>query len=160
VNNPMRTFLIALLMTLATQAGAEVMTYKDLKNLKHIEVIIQDSAKNACWTNLTESRKYAEEKLRVAGATLFRPGRDKLVLGEYYGLIIEVRSRRSKSFNTCYGSMRIAISTPFSLNGKIHEATGFAYSSIFSGFSENVNKGVIESIQEFFEQSKNGFALE
>jgi hypothetical protein len=156
----MRTILIALLMTLATQVGAEFMTYKDLKNLKHIEVIIQDSAKNACWTNLTESRKYAEEKLRVAGATLFRPDRDERVQGEYYGLVLEVRSRRSKTFNTCYGSMKIAISTPFSLNGRMHEATGFAYSTIFSGFSNNVNKGVIESIQEFFAQSKNGFSLE
>ena len=153
----MRTFLIALLMTLATQAGADFMTYKDLKNLKLIEVIIADRAKNACWTNLTESRKHAEEKLRVAGATLFRPDRDKRSEDGYYFLLLKVRSRRSETFNTCYGSIKIDISTLFTINGRLHIATGFEYSTIFSGFSSNVNKGVIESIQEFFEQSKNGF---
>ena len=155
----MRTILIALLMTLATQVGAEYMTYKDLKNLKHIEVIIQDSAKNACWTNLTESRKYAEEKLRVAGATLFRPDRDEKIQGDYCALVLEVRSKRNSGSNSCYGSIKVAVATPFYINGTWHEATGFAYSSIFSGFSDNVNTGVIESIQKFFEQSKNGFSV-
>ena len=41
----MRIILIALLMNLATQVGAEYMTDKDLKNIKHTEVIIHDKAK-------------------------------------------------------------------------------------------------------------------
>jgi hypothetical protein len=67
----MRFIFIAIIMTFATQASADFFTYADIKNLKHIEVILDDKAKNACWTNFTESRQHAEEKLRGAGATLF-----------------------------------------------------------------------------------------
>ena len=67
----MRAILLAFLMVFSTQASAEFMTYHDLKNLKYVDVILMDKAKNACWTNLTETRQYAVEKLRSANATLF-----------------------------------------------------------------------------------------
>ena len=68
----MRTFLIALLMTLVTQATAqyfffdENQTAESVKSLE-VNVVLSDHATGACWTNLKEVREYAEEKLRGRG---------------------------------------------------------------------------------------------
>ena len=150
----MRFIFIAIFMTFATQASADVFTYADIKNLKHIEVILDDKAKNACWTNLTESRQYAEEKLRGAGATLFSPDTDEKYYGEYYAFIIDVASRRSKTMALCYGSIVIKIATPVSISGNDHDATAQSYQAIFTG-KQNVNVAVIESIQTFLEKLKD-----
>jgi hypothetical protein len=150
----MRFIFIAIFMTFATQASADVFTYADIKNLKHIEVVLSDRAKNACWTNLSESRQYAEEKLRGAGATLFSPDTDEKYYGEYYAFIIDVASRRSKTMALCYGSIVIKIATPVSISGNDHDATAQSYQAIFTG-KQNVNVAVIESIQTFLEKLKD-----
>ena len=36
----------------------------ELQNIK-VKVYLQDNASGGCWTNLKETREYAEEKLRV-----------------------------------------------------------------------------------------------
>ena len=150
----MRFIFIAIFMTFATQASADVFTYADIKNLKHIEVVLSDRAKNACWTNLSESRQYAEEKLRGAGATLFSTDTDEKYYGEYYAFIIDVASRRSKTMALCYGSIVIKIATPVSISGNDHDATAQSYQAIFTG-KQNVNVAVIESIQTFLEKLKD-----
>ena len=150
----MRFIFIAIFMTFATQASADVFTYADIKDLKHIEVVLSDRAKNACWTNLSESRQYAEEKLRGAGATLFSPDTDEKYYGEYYAFIIDVASRRSKTMALCYGSIVIKIATPVSISGNDHDATAQSYQAIFTG-KQNVNVAVIESIQTFLEKLKD-----
>ena len=150
----MRFIFIAIIMTFATQASADFFTYADIKNLKHIEVILDDKAKNACWTNLTESRQYAEEKLRGAGATLFSPDTDEKYMGEYHAFIIQVQSKRSKSMPLCFGSVTVRIGTPVSVNGKNYDAMAQGYHSIFMG-KQNINNGVIESIQTFLEELKD-----
>ena len=66
----MRALLLLLFTVFATQASANMMTIDDLKNLKYIEVVIDDKAKNGCWTNLRESREYAEEQLKIRGYTI------------------------------------------------------------------------------------------
>ena len=150
----MRFIFIAIFMTFATQASADVFTYADIKNLKHIEVVLSDRAKNACWTNLSESRQYAEEKLRGAGATLFSPDTDEKYYGEYYAFLIDVASRRGKAMPLCYGSIVIKIGTPVSISGKNHDAIAQGYQAIFTG-KQNVNVEVIEAIQTFLEQLKD-----
>ena len=150
----MRFIFIAIFMTFATQASADFFTYADIKNIKHIEVILDDKAKNACWTNLTESRQYAEEKLRGAGATLFSPDTDEKYMGEYHAFIIQVQSKRSKSMPLCFGSVTVRIGTPVSVNGKNYDAMAQGYHSIFMG-KQNINNGVIESIQTFLEKLKD-----
>ena len=150
----MRFIFIAIFMTFAAQASADVFTYADIKDLKHIEVVLSDRAKNACWTNLSESRQYAEEKLRGAGATLFSPDTDEKYYGEYYAFIIDVASRRSKTMALCYGSIVIKIATPVSISGNDHDATAQSYQAIFTG-KQNVNVAVIESIQTFLEKLKD-----
>ena len=150
----MRFIFIAIFMTFAAQASADVFTYADIKNLKHIEVVLSDRAKNACWTNLSESRQYAEEKLRGAGATLFSPDTDEVYYGEYYAFVIDVASRRSKAMALCYGSVMLKIVTPVSISGNDYDAMAQGYQAIFTG-KQNVNVDVIEAIQTFLEQLKD-----
>ena len=152
----MRAILLAFLMVFSTQASAEFMTYHDLKNLKYVDVILMDKAKNACWTNLTETRQYAEEKLRSVNAKLFSSDSYEKVPAEYYALVVKVMSRRSEVLQLCYGSIYIYIATPFNLNSFWHEAQAVGYEAIFMG-KQNINSGVIESVQAFFDQSKSGY---
>ena len=139
------TIPVAFLMTISTQASADEMTYSDLKNLK-VNVFLYDDAKDACWTNLTESREYAEEKLRSAGATVV-----PLSSVPDYLMIVKVTSRRNKAVKLCYGSISIDLDTPITLNGRDHAATAITYEAIFMGM-QNINTGIIESTQAFFDQ--------
>ena len=142
------TILVAFLVTISTQASTQEMTYSDLKNLK-VNVLLHDSAKDACWTNLTESREYAEEKLRSAGATVVLP-----TSVPDYVLRLNVMSRRNKAFKLCYGSIRVELLTPTMVNGRNHEALAIYNHAIFMG-RQNVNTDVVESIQNLFDYVKN-----
>lgn len=144
----MRTLLLLLFTVFATQASANMMTIDDLKNLKYIEVVIDDKAKNGCWTNLRESREYAEEKLRSVGATLYN-GQEKFH-GEYYVLVLQVRSRRNKNLPICYGSIRVQLVTGTVINGFVHTSMPtIGYESVFMGL-DNANNAMIQAIQELF----------
>ena len=144
----MHFVFLAILLTFSTQTSADEMTYRDLKNLK-VNVLLADSAKGACWTNLTESREYAEEKLRSAGATVVLPPSVP-----DYVLRLNVMSRRNKAFKLCYGSIRVELLTPTMVNGRNHEALAIYNYAIFMG-RQNVNTDVVESIQTFFDYVKN-----
>ena len=144
----MHFVFLAILLTFSTQTSADEMTYSDLKNLK-VNVLLADSAKGACWTNLTESREYAEEKLRSAGATVVLPPSVP-----DYVLRLNVMSRRNKALPLCYGSIRVELLTPTMVNGRNHEALAIYSYAIFMG-RQNVNTDVIERIQSFFDYVKN-----
>ena len=144
----MHFLFLAILLTFSTQTSADEMTYSDLKNLK-VNVLLADSAKGACWTNLTESREYAEEKLRSAGATVVLPPS----VPDYI-LRLNVMSRRNEAFKLCYGSIRVELLTPTMVNGRNHEALAIYSYAIFMG-RQNVNTDVVESIQTFFDYVKD-----
>ncbi len=144
----MHFVFLAILLTFSTQTSADEMTYSDLKNLK-VNVLLADSAKGACWTNLTESREYAEEKLRSAGATVVLPPSVP-----DYVLRLRVMSRRNEAFKLCYGSIRVELLTPTMVNGRNHEALAIYSYAIFMG-RQNVNTDVVESIQTFFDYVKD-----
>lgn len=64
-------FAAIFLMFTASGVAAEWPTLDYLKDIKHIEVVLDDNAVGACWTNLRESREYAEEKIRMSGGNLY-----------------------------------------------------------------------------------------
>ena len=138
----MHFVFLAILLTFSTQTSADEMTYSDLRNLK-VNVLLADSAKGACWTNLTESREYAEEKLRSAGATVVLPPSVP-----DYVLRLNVISRRNKALPLCYGSIRVELLTPTMVNGRNHEALAIYSYAIFMG-RQNVNTDVVESYPDF-----------
>ncbi|MDG2295944.1 MAG: hypothetical protein P8L41_09720 [Paracoccaceae bacterium] len=128
-----------------------MMAIDDLKNLKYIEVLIDDKAKDGCWTNLRESREYAEEKLRSVGATLYN-GQEK-IYGEHYILSLQVRSHRNKKLPICYGSIEIQLMTVSMINGFSHSSLPpVGYNNVFMGL-DNANNVMIQAIQDLFNWS-------
>lgn len=103
----MRSILIALLMTLATQAGALVFDENFNFKSKRLYVMLQDHAIEGCWTNLREAREYAEEKLRMKGAIIQNDGWDS----DTFLLEITVISFRNPNADSqCIGMIRVNIS--------------------------------------------------
>ena len=70
-----------------------------------------------------------------------------------YLLRLKVMSRRNKALKLCYGSIRVELLTPTMVNRRDHVAYAMEYDAIFMG-QQNVNTGVIESIQAFFDLYK------
>jgi hypothetical protein len=145
----MRSILIALLMTFATQAGAWI--YDDnfaLRNTMQMAVSIRDSARGGCWTNLRESREYAEEKLRISGAkvrdkTEFEPN---ALLGSYYfEIYVHARRENKDGSGGCQGTIIISIYGNALLNGQNHVAAIFENSFITSQ-AVNLNNDILEAI--------------
>lgn len=54
---------------------------------------------------------------------------------------------------SCFGSIRVELLTPTMVNHRDHVAYAMEYDAIFMG-QQNVNTGVIESIQAFFDLYK------
>lgn len=101
----MRTLLIALMMTLATQAGAEVMDKSFNINGKKFFVSLVDNANGGCWTNLKEVREYSEEKLRMLRAVV-NSGWEE----DGFVLWIFVNSERIAEYNSsCYGYAEVRV---------------------------------------------------
>lgn len=142
----MKKLFAAIAILLATSTGAFAIDKDVLKSIKYVEVILADGATNACWTNLRESREYAEEKLRGLGATLYN-GEEKY-WGEYYTLVIDVQSKRMDVIETCFGAISIYLQTGAKINNTFHRAVLKTVVSSFTN-SQNANNIVIEDIQSF-----------
>jgi hypothetical protein len=153
----MRTILLVLLMTHTTQAGAGVLDVNFvLKNTNQMAVSIRDDATGGCWTNLRESREYAEEKLRISGAKVrnkadFTP----LVLEGSYYLEIFVHAQRAYKDGSggCQGAIAVSIYGGAFLNKQYHAAIIFEDNFITSQ-NGKVNDDVIEAIGISFTKLK------
>jgi len=141
----MKNLFAAIAVLFATSTGAFALDQEFIKNIKHVEVILDDDATNACWTNLKESREYAEEKLRGLGATLY-DNEDKYY-GQYYALIINVQSQRL-DIGLCFGAISISFETGTEINNTFHRGVLRSVVSSFTG-SQNANNMVIDNIQSF-----------
>ena len=130
----------------ASAVSAELPTLEYLKDIKHIEVILTDDATEACWTNLRETREYAEEKIRMAGGNLYQAG--PKVWPNYYALVVKVRSSRQAN-GLCYGYVHVFLTTGTVINGKSHNAIALEGNKYFAN-GANANNAVITMVQEFF----------
>ena len=128
--------------------AAENFTTSEFNKLGSINVVLNDNASDACWTNLTESREYAEEKVLMAGSKP-QPKLEDRFWGHDYILSIKVNSSRNKALGLCYGDIEIALFTVAEYNGFLHEASLLQYNGPFMG-KNNVNRDVINAIQYFF----------
>ena len=131
--------------------AADYFTANDFKNLGSISVVLKDEARDACWTNLTESREYAEEKVLMSGS---KPSIvEDRSWGRDYLLIVKVGSHRSEALGLCFGNIEISLITGAEYNGFVHEAGLARYNAYFMGLN-NANQEVINSIQAFFGNSQ------
>jgi len=140
-------FAIIVLLFSTSASFAQQSALEYLKEIKHIEVFLADRATDACWTNLTETREYAEEKIRMAGGSVYEAGTPK-AHGEYYSLNVKVISKRAPN-ELCFGWIEVDLTTGSRVNGRFHIAVVKNRASIFSNYS-NVNTEVIGLVQAFF----------
>ena len=144
-------FIFVSFVTANFADAADYFTSTDFKKLGSISVVLKDEASDACWTNLTESREYAEEKVLMSGS---KPSKlEDRSWGRDYLLIVKVGSHRSKSVGLCFGDIEISLITGAEYNGFVHEASLARYNAYFMG-QNNVNQEVIKAIQAFFGSSQ------
>jgi hypothetical protein len=93
-------------MTLATHAGADVVDKSFSFKGKKFYVMLHDNAREGCWTNLRKTREYAEEKLKMKGATLKEAWDSNTFLLE----IEVVATRNPNADSQCFGMIRVCIS--------------------------------------------------
>tara|TARA_R110000787_G_scaffold7939_2_gene26754 strand:- start:7 stop:450 length:444 start_codon:yes stop_codon:yes gene_type:complete len=87
---------VAVLLTTSSAANAWYSTGANPTSIGTINVVLEDGAKDACWTNLREVREYAEEKLKIKG---YNAVAEK---GDGYTFEISVDAFRSDA-GTCIG---------------------------------------------------------
>ena len=140
----MKTLFAAIALLLTTSSGVSAIELEYLRNIKSIEVALDKLTDDECWTELTETKKYAEEELRSLGATIYDGG-DR-IYGEHY--LLYVGSQAISENGLCWGSVDISLITGSIINDEFHWA---AYKQrIFSHIDyENINDYVWELIREF-----------
>ena len=142
--------LYAIVVTLlATSVLADQSSFDYMKNIKSIEVVLEDdAADDACWTNLTETREYAEEKIRMAGGTLYVESEYSKRWKDDYDLHITVKSHRLSN-EKCFGFVQVDLRTVARINEVLHTAIARGGYMYFTN-SANANNQVIETLQIFF----------
>ena len=123
-----------------------------LSATKSVAVVLFDEAKDGCWTNLRETREYAEEKLRSKGAKVVP---EEVYLPNSYSFLIHVLSYRTTS--GCAASIVVNLETPSwvkNSNGDMIIHYGIAYrdGTLITGYDKannevlNVVKRVIDNL--------------
>ena len=138
----MRILVALLLIGLTYEASAA-----ELKNIK-ATVQLQDKATNGCWTNLKETRKYAEKKLRIKGIQTGDFDVPDFFSNEFW-LWIEVHAARTAAGH-CTGYMSAELLSFFSLND--HFYTVSRHSLLDRAFipSSNMNNDILDHVKDFF----------
>ena len=97
--------------------------------------------RRACWTNLKETREYAEEKLRTFGITVS----DTSTKIGHYWLTIWVSARRlyKNQSGSCLGALSFSLTAWSEINGKYHNELGSYDTGAFVSSSETCNKPVM-----------------
>ena len=139
----------ASLLMFATQASAWVSKGFIPANVSLVSVVIYDNAGDGCWTNIGEVKRYAEDKLELAG---FKVSREKFQYYEdhkHYTLNISMRSKRAVS--ACFGDVKLQIVKYIQENNMEGMYLVGQYSSNFTG-AENANKLTLELIGDFMKE--------
>ena len=146
-----KKLLITMLLTFfSTQASAYI--FKDFvpANVSKIHVDIVDHAKEGCWTNIGEVKRYTEDKLRLAGFNVPMDNFDGYEDLQHYVFVITITSQRNAGL--CFGVIEIDITRATSLDSIIGMFSLGGGSSIFSGM-QNVNRSALEIVGNFMEQA-------
>ena len=159
----MRTILIALLMTLATQAGAEFfyanseaespkrLSKLELQNYS-VTVTLNDFATGACWTNLKEVREYAEEKLKIAGLKVLPNNDISDADTKLYTFAINLIAARvyADGSGPCVGSSSVEMAGWTFVNGLPHIAVLGRRQMSISSQRQNYNRSMIDVLEKVF----------
>ena len=158
--NMHKVLRFALLFTLLVPslAGADdsfffedQITKEYLENLE-VNVVIDDGAKGACWTNLKEVREYAEEKLRTLGVKVSETNYMVAEVNIYWFIIDVDALRLYKNENgPCLGNYSISLEGWATINDVKHLAIlGARETKPFIPPTDNFNRPIILGLEKVF----------
>ena len=117
-----------------------------------MEVTIIDDATGSCWTNLLESKKYAEDKLKLLGVNVSSdPDIFPSISEKIYELGIHVHARRSSDY--CFGKIKIFIGGYAYINGKRHYANIYDEGLLVLRYN-SLNNAILDFISDAFKGLK------
>ena len=138
----MRILAALLLIGLAFEASAT-----ELKNIK-ATVQLQDKATNGCWTNLKETREYAERNLRMKGIQTGDFDVPDFFSNEFW-LWIEVNAARTAA-GDCTGYMSVELLSFFSSNDFFYSVSRHSLLDRVLTPSSNMNNEMLDHVKSFF----------
>ena len=145
-----KKLLITLLLTFfSTQASAFVSKGFVPANVSKINVGMNDHAKGGCWTNISEVKRYTEDKLELIGFTI---PRDKFVFYDdknHFVFGVVVTANRTNGY--CYGQIAMYIMKQSAENNVHAKFIVGEYGSIFTGY-DNVNQMTLELVGDFMKE--------
>jgi hypothetical protein len=146
----MKKLLIILLLTFfSTQASAWVSKGFVPANVSLITVNIDDQANDGCWTNIGEVKRYAEDKLELAGLKVSRDRFENYEDNKHFILNVLVTVNRLNG--TCYGDINLNLFKGTWVNNIGGLFYAGKYGANFTGY-ENVNQYTLELIGVFMKQ--------
>ena len=108
--NNMKKFILTVLLILIGTHAFSQSEYLDpsfsIKN-KSIIVLPHDEAKDGCWTNIGEVKRYIEDKLELSGAIVVQNAEDA-----EFTFMANVHAQRWTNIEWCYGRFEYSILKP------------------------------------------------
>ena len=139
----------SILMLFATQASAWVSQDFKPSNVDEMNVKIKDQADDGCWTNIGEVKRYAEDKLELAGYNVYRKKKDGFTGYKHYKLQIMVHSYRNAS--GCWGAVEFLLYNQPEIEGIVGTFLAGKYDAVFSNYT-NVNQFALKALGKFMKE--------
>ena len=144
--------MAASLLMFATQASAGI--FKDFvpDNVSQLHIEISDGASEGCWTNLSEVKRYTEDKLELEGFNIQRDKFDGYEDRNHYIVTVLVNAERNGGL--CFGSISLDITKAL----RTHKIIGmFSLGESGANFSgqENINRSVLSHVDQFIKEVKD-----
>ena len=144
-------FIASFLMLFATQASAWVNKGFNPNNVSQVTVIIRDGAKKGCWTNISEVKRYTEDKLELAGFRVSRDNFSAWIDDSHFVLEYYINATRQND-RQCFGNIYAQIFRATWINNiEGYFSVGQA-DSIYSGVTGNMNQVALSFIGELIEE--------
>ena len=147
----MKTILTTLCLLIASMTASnanDIAPQFTPKNIMNVAVVLTDNATDGCWTNLGETKRYAEDKLELSGFTVKKIGDEDI----HYLMNITVNSKRQVF--PCFGFVNIEIFRPHLIDGVsgifVVGEGGLTFNT--GGSGDNANLLVLKRLHQFFDE--------
>ena len=152
----MKKLLVALMFVMFVMFGSQASAriFKDFvpDNVSQLHIEISDGAFEGCWTNISEVKRYTEDKLELEGFNVSRDKFDGYKERNHYIVTVVINAQRNAGL--CFGSIKLDITKAL----RTHKILGMfslgSTGSIFSG-QENINRSVLGQVDKFIKEVKN-----
>ena len=139
------SFAFGLATTAFSNSKFDNWTYSDLPP---IEVAVYDDATGGCWTNIGEVQRYAEDKLRMAGADVIENkggGVSPAVTLRNAALFhVHIKAQRNK-VGFCWGMIKIDLIIGSTVNN-INGIFSYAHTAATLMRMENLNNDILDLV--------------